>query len=311
MAAAVRHSRLAPTSRTPAHPHRDSTAAAASHQHHHAAAAGGTVPAVAPSASSSASWDATGDRPISVGGLATAGLAAYREIRSIGRGKFGVCKLVESIATGKQYVMKCIPLSDQSDRERLLALQEVDTLKKLQIPKAHPFIVKYHDSFLYQDSIYICMQHCAGGDLHHFLRERKQTGVYLEETVIIDWLIQLLLAIRRCHSSLILHRDLKTQNIFLVPSSFSAGQLAADAAAAASARAAATQSGFPVGTSASAASATPPAPVTYSVRLGDFGISKILNSTGELAMSVVGTVSHAHGTHMASRDEMKHSSDRW
>jgi serine/threonine protein kinase len=156
-----------------------SLASAASHPHHHAAARSTPAPAAAhPEA----------DR-----------LADYKEIRTIGRGKFGVCKLVEAIATGKQYVLKCIPLSDQSERERLLALQEVETLKQLQIPKAHPFIVKYHDSFLYQDSIYICMQHCSGGDLHHFLRARKATGVHLEETVIIDWLIQLLLAIRRCH----------------------------------------------------------------------------------------------------------------
>jgi serine/threonine protein kinase len=97
-------------------------------------------------------------------------------------------QLVECSSTRKQYVLKCISLTDQTDRERLLALREVETLKRLQHPKAHPFIVKYHENFLYQDALYIVMQYCSGGDLHHFLRERKQTAVFLEETVRrTDW----------------------------------------------------------------------------------------------------------------------------
>lgn len=221
------------------------------------------------------------DRPVSASGRPTAGLAAYRLIRFIGRGKFGVCQLVESLATGKSYVMKMINLSEHTERERIAALQEVEALKRLQLPRPHPFIVRYHENFLWQDSLYIVMQHCAGGDLHQFLRARKASapGVHLAETTIIDWLIQLLLAIRKCHEAHIIHRDIKSQNIFLVPI-VPSPLAAADSASAASSTAA--------GSSAAAAAAT--SEPRFTIKLGDWGISKILNSSTELALSVVGTV---------------------
>ena len=135
----------------------------------------------------------------------------------------------------------------------------------------------------------------SGGDLHHFLRERKAMGIFLDETLIIDWLIQLLLAIRKCHESHIIHRDVKSQNIFLQPSKMSAHQMAKDALAAEKAHASAQAQGFPLGITPEASAAalnknTTQPPLSFTLKLGDFGISKVLNSTGELAMSVVGSV---------------------
>lgn len=120
-------------------------------------------------------------------------------------------QLVECVDTGQPFVLKVIPLSALSESERLSALGEVETLKRLSRPKSHPFIVRYRESFLQQDALHIVMQHCAGGDLHAHLRARKAIGAYLPEDQILDWLIQLLLALRRCHDSRIIHRDLKTQ----------------------------------------------------------------------------------------------------
>ena len=120
-------------------------------------------------------------------------------------------QLVECADTGQPFVLKVIPLSALSESERLSALGEVETLKRLGRPKSHPFIVRYRESFLQQDALHIVMQHCAGGDLHAHLRARKAIGAYLPEEQILDWLIQLLLALRRCHETRIIHRDLKAQ----------------------------------------------------------------------------------------------------
>jgi NIMA (never in mitosis gene a)-related kinase 1/4/5 len=46
-----------------------------------------------------------------------------------------------------------------------------------------------------------------------YLKGRK--GVPLAEERVIDWFVQITLALKHIHDRKILHRDLKTQNIFL------------------------------------------------------------------------------------------------
>ncbi|KAL0213055.1 hypothetical protein RCL1_006681 [Eukaryota sp. TZLM3-RCL] len=57
------------------------------------------------------------------------------------------------------------------------------------------------------------MGYCSNGDLYKYLKSRRSN--YLPEEQILDWFIQLCLALQYCHSKHILHRDIKTQNVFL------------------------------------------------------------------------------------------------
>jgi len=52
-----------------------------------------------------------------------------------------------------------------------------------------------------------------GGDVLNKIRSAR--GHYFSETQILDWFTQISLAIKHCHDRKILHRDLKSQNIFL------------------------------------------------------------------------------------------------
>jgi NIMA (never in mitosis gene a)-related kinase len=70
-------------------------------------------------------------------------------------------------------------------------------------------------------------------------------GKYFPEKQILDWFTQMALAIKHCHDKKILHRDLKSQNIFLTSKNF--------------------------------------------VKLGDFGIAKVLEHTMDKANTVIGT----------------------
>jgi serine/threonine protein kinase len=61
-------------------------------------------------------------------------------------------------------------------------------------------------------SLYIVMDYCEGGDLHSRL---KTVETFLNENKILDWFTQIAEALKYIHNHKILHRDLKTQNIFL------------------------------------------------------------------------------------------------
>lgn len=87
------------------------------------------------------------------------------------------------------------------------------------------------------------MEYCAGGDLQTLINNRN--GVYFPEKIILDWFIQLGLAVIFIHERHIIHRDIKTQNVFLTQNNH--------------------------------------------IKLGDFGIAKILDNTLDLANTCIGT----------------------
>jgi serine/threonine protein kinase len=43
----------------------------------------------------------------------------------------------------------------------------------------------------------------------------KKQNIKLEEDQVVEWLIQILIAVQYMHKSRVLHRDLKARNIFL------------------------------------------------------------------------------------------------
>jgi NIMA (never in mitosis gene a)-related kinase len=59
------------------------------------------------------------------------------------------------------------------------------------------------------------MDFADGGDLYTKIAQYKKAGKTFEEEQILEWFLQICLALKHIHSRKILHRDLKTQNIFL------------------------------------------------------------------------------------------------
>lgn len=142
-----------------------------------------------------------------------AGLDQFEFIRQIGKGSYGEVTLQRHKKDRKQYVLKRINLKKASKREQHAAEQEAKLLSKLK----HPNIVTYKDSFQGKDGyLHIAMQFCEGGDLYTKLKEQK--GVPLEERQVVEWFVQIAMALQYMHERNILHRDLKTQNIFLTKS---------------------------------------------------------------------------------------------
>jgi NIMA (never in mitosis gene a)-related kinase len=99
----------------------------------------------------------------------------------------------------------CVP---SVTRMVLVALQVLSLLR-------HDNIVGYIDYFVSEDQLSIVLEYCAGGDLSQRIKAAKEAGTPFDEHTILFWFAQIANALAFVHSRKILHRDLKTQNIFL------------------------------------------------------------------------------------------------
>ncbi|GFT84794.1 hypothetical protein NPIL_436511 [Nephila pilipes] len=137
-------------------------------------------------------------------------MESYQFIKQIGQRSYGESWLVKCSKTRKKYVLKCFDLHRSSKREQRAAYSEAKLLSTLK----HPHIVSYLDSFYNsKGNLFVVMSYCECGDFYSFIKNRN--GVLFEEKEIINWFVQICMALKYLHDKGILHRDLKTQNIFL------------------------------------------------------------------------------------------------
>ncbi|XP_078288474.1 serine/threonine-protein kinase Nek11 isoform X2 [Panthera onca] len=134
--------------------------------------------------------------------------------QKLGSGSFGTVYLVsdKKAKQGEELkVLKEISVGELNPNETVQANLEAQLLSKLD----HPAIVKFHASFVEQDNFCIITEYCEGRDLDCKIQEYKEAGKTFPESQIIEWFIQLLLGVDYMHERRILHRDLKSKNIFL------------------------------------------------------------------------------------------------
>jgi len=136
-------------------------------------------------------------------------LSKYREVKCVHQGEGRAAYLCESTDDKSLVVMKKISIRNVSRQEQEEAIREAEILKILK----HPNIIQFKDFFIVRRE-YICiiMDYADGGDLASKI---KQTETYFSETQILDWFVQIVLALKHMHDRKIVHRDIKASNIFL------------------------------------------------------------------------------------------------
>ncbi|XP_028638735.1 serine/threonine-protein kinase Nek5 [Grammomys surdaster] len=126
-------------------------------------------------------------------------------IELIGEGTFGKVYLAKDKSESRHCVIKEISLTKEKEASK----NEVILLAKMK----HPNIVTFFSSFQENSRLFIVMEYCDGGDLMQ--RIQRQQGVLFSEDQILCWFVQISLGLKHIHGRKILHRDIKSQNIFL------------------------------------------------------------------------------------------------
>ena len=168
-------------------------------------------------------------------------IGKYQIIKKIGEGSYAKIYKVKKDSSDKTYVLKNIPVSEEDYSSMKEILNESSILSTCD----NIYVVKYYDSFFYCGTFNIITEFCPYGDLFGYIKFYKERGSKIEEKIIWIIFIQLSLGLSYLHHKKILHRDIKTKNIFIKNN--------------------------------------------LTVKIGDFGIAKILNSTSSYAHTFIGT----------------------
>ncbi|XP_048035564.1 serine/threonine-protein kinase ppk11-like [Megalobrama amblycephala] len=135
----------------------------------------------------------------------------YTIIRELGQGNSGRAFLVKN-PEEDFLVVKEIYYRHNRNFNLEAVKNEIDVLKNLH----HGYVVGYEGSFEDRESgfFYIVSEYCAGGDLFKMMQTQNNIG-FFEEQQILEWLVQICLALQYLHKNNVLHRDIKPQNVFL------------------------------------------------------------------------------------------------
>lgn len=137
--------------------------------------------------------------------------------------------------------MKRIMIDKNDIKETQKYFNEIEVFKKLN----HINLIQYVNSFIHKNKLCIVMEYAENGDLSKIIKNHITLKKFISEEQIWTYFIQICRGLQYMHSKKILHRDIKTQNIFL------------------------NKNGV--------------------IKLGDFGISKILKNTYDFCKTPLGT----------------------
>ena len=137
----------------------------------------------------------------------------FELISKLGEGAYSVVYKVRRKADSKIYALKKVKLKNLSEKEKENALNEVRILASIKCS----FVISYKEAFIddKEQSLCIVMEYADKGDLFQKIKYFKQMGYYFGEIDVWKIFIQMTKGLKALHDLKILHRDLKSANIFL------------------------------------------------------------------------------------------------
>lgn len=138
----------------------------------------------------------------------------FEFIRTLGKGAFSVVYLVRRKADQKEYALKSIIMDKLKENDQQNSVNEIRILASV----SHPNIIGFKEAFWNDKNktLNIVMEYCDDGDLETKIKIMKRNKQKFEESLIWEYSIQIIEGLKALHDKKILHRDLKSANIFLI-----------------------------------------------------------------------------------------------
>ena len=138
----------------------------------------------------------------------------FEIIKELGKGAFSTVSLVKRKQDNKIYALKCVQISKLSIHEKQNSLNEVRLLASIN----HKNIITYKESFYNEknQTLNIILEYADDGDLQTKIISKKKYKSMFEEKTIWSIFIQMVKGLNELHTKKIIHRDLKSANIFLM-----------------------------------------------------------------------------------------------
>ena len=166
----------------------------------------------------------------------------YKIKRLIGQGSYGKVYLgYKDKDDHHLYALKKINLLDLDQYCKKNLVNEIKILSCVNCC----YLINNKDIFTYQNNIYLVSDYAVKGDLSNIIKNHQNYKTKFAENTIWKYFIQIIFGLKYLHSNDIIHRDIKSNNIFVDKND--------------------------------------------NIKIGDFGISKILTNYLNYAQTIIGT----------------------
>lgn len=136
----------------------------------------------------------------------------YEICETLGKGTYGEVVKAKDKRTRQVRAIKIINKEKvHGDMEFLK--QEIQNLIQLD----HPHVLKLLEFYNSHDQVFLVTDHCSRGELHKHISDARESRKRIPEVWIAHVMQQVLSAITHIHANGIIHLDIKSQNIMLMP----------------------------------------------------------------------------------------------
>ncbi|CAD7947671.1 unnamed protein product [Amoebophrya sp. A120] len=130
--------------------------------------------------------------------------------KQIGQGAYATVRLAVHKPSGKKVAIKIYEKSRLLDPQRRKSVRrEIRVMDRL----SHPNIVKFYEVADTSRQVFLVLEYINGGSLHYLLK--KRTNRRLSEIDARMIFSQVCAGIRYCHERLVVHRDIKLENVLV------------------------------------------------------------------------------------------------